>query len=201
MALIEDAATAAVAFAATNVDDIVVLSVLFARRDEHFHARQIVLGQYLGFAVLVGASLAAGAGLLALPDEAVGALGLIPLGLGLRGLWRARRLDEDGVGVALGRPAAMGTLGVVSITIANGADNIAIYAPLFATMGTGGVTTALVVFFALVGLWCTVALLVGSRPGVIRAVNRVGHYAIPVVLIALGVYIIGSSGLPEALFG
>ena len=84
--LAELIATAAIAFAATNVDDLVVLAVLFSRRDKRFHARHIVLGQYLGFAMIVGGCLAAGAWLGNLSDPAVAALGLIPLALGVRGL-------------------------------------------------------------------------------------------------------------------
>lgn len=198
MGLIETGATAAVAFAGTNVDDIVVLSVLFARRDADFRARHIIFGQALGFALLVAASLVVSAGLLALPGEAVGVLGLIPIGLGLRGLRRARRTgrsDEEAFAV---RPA-MGVTAVASITVANGADNVAIYAPLFATVGSGALATTVAVFFAMLGLWCLVSLLIGSRPGVVRGVNWAGHYAIPVVLIALGLFIVVESGIVGAV--
>jgi cadmium resistance protein CadD (predicted permease) len=40
----------AAAFAATNIDDIVVLMVFFS--SSNFHARNIVIGQYLGLAHL-----------------------------------------------------------------------------------------------------------------------------------------------------
>lgn len=194
---IETVATASVAFAATNVDDIVVLSVLFARRDDRFRTRHIVTGQFLGFAVLVVASLLASVGLLALPDEAIGVLGLVPIALGLRGLWLARRAgaDED----VPAERQVMTTTGVAGITIANGADNIAIYAPLFATVGTGGTGITLVVFAVLVAAWCLAGGLIGSRPPVVRAVDWAGHYAIPFVLIALGIFIVAESGLVGAL--
>ena len=195
----ETVLTAVAAFAATNIDDIVVLSVLFARRDERFGARQIVAGQDLGFALLIGASLAAGAGLLALPDEAVGALGLVPIAIGIRGVWRAyhgrQRHDWKG------SEAVATTGGVAAITVANGADNVAIYAPLFATNGAGGVVATVIVFLGLVAVWCAVGLLIGSRPTVIRTVEWAGDYAIPVVLIALGIFILFESGLPQAMLG
>jgi cadmium resistance protein CadD (predicted permease) len=196
---IETVAAAAAAFAATNVDDIVVLSVLFARRDERFRSGQIVAGQLLGFAVLVLASLLASVGLLALPEEAIGALGLVPIALGLRDLWHARQAsaEEDEPD---GRQV-MTTTGVAAVTIANGADNIAIYAPLFATIGAGDTAVTLVVFAVLVAAWCAVGGLIGSRPAVIRAVGWAGHYAIPFVLIALGVFIVVESGLPGTLLG
>jgi cadmium resistance protein CadD (predicted permease) len=184
------------AFAATNVDDVVVLTVLSARRDGEFRAAHIVAGQYLGFAVLVAVSLAAAAGLLALPAEAVGVLGLVPIGLGLRGLWRAWRLESGRVSLDDSvAPLSMSVGSVAWITVANGADNIAIYAPLFATSGTGGIATTLATFFVLVAVWCAAGLLLGDRPAVRRAVNWAGLYAIPVVLIGLGIYIVADSGL------
>jgi cadmium resistance protein CadD (predicted permease) len=55
------------------------------------------------------------------------------------------------------------------------------------------------VFFALIALWCLAVLLIGSRPAVIRIVERAGNYAIPVVPIALGIFILAESGLVTAL--
>jgi cadmium resistance protein CadD (predicted permease) len=123
---------------------------------------------------------------------------LIPIALGLRALWRARRHDQAH-GENAAEATAMTTTGVAAITIANGADNIAIYAPLFATVGTGAVTTTVLVFFALVAVWCAAGRLIGSRAAVIRVVEWAGHYAIPVVVIALGIFIVVESGLPTAL--
>ena len=207
--LIATVLTAAAAFAATNIDDLIVLSVLFARRDERFHGRQIVCGQFLGFSVLVAASLAVSAGLIALPDELVGVLGLIPLALGVRGLGRARRArrarrvrSADLVGEAeLDDRGPLTTFGVASITIANGADNIAVYAPLFATIGFGGFAATLIVFAVLAAVWCAAGFVIGSHRAVIHVVQSAGDYAIPVVLIALGVFIIARSGLLGAVVG
>ena len=73
-------------FAATNIDDIVVLTVLFlASRRGSPRPWQIVAGQYLGFITLVVISVVAALGLTIVPDEWVGFLGLIPLGTALLG--------------------------------------------------------------------------------------------------------------------
>ena len=172
------------AFAATNVDDLVVLSVLFARGE--LRGRQIVAGQALGLGVLVAVGLAAGAGLLALPDRWVALLGLVPIALGLRGLRRARdRGTDDDV-----PRAAIGTLGVASVTVANGGDNVAVYAPLFATMGPDAFATTIVVFAVLVGVWCAAGRAVAAHPAVVRGVERAGDLAVPLVLVALGAFIL-----------
>jgi cadmium resistance protein CadD (predicted permease) len=84
---------------------------------------------------------------------------------------------------------------VASITIASGADNVAVYAPLFATAGVDGFATTVVVFAVLLAALLAAGRLIGSRAAVVRAVHHAGDYAVPVVLIALGVFIIAESGL------
>ena len=61
--------TAAVLFAATNADDIVVLTVLSISSRASGQPRRwhIWAGQYAGFAVLIAVSLAAAAGLALIP--------------------------------------------------------------------------------------------------------------------------------------
>ena len=73
-------------FAGTNVDDLIVLTVLFLSGAATGTPRrwQIWVGQYLGIAVLVAVSAVAAAGLSIVPDRWIGLLGLIPFGLGLR---------------------------------------------------------------------------------------------------------------------
>jgi len=112
-------------FAGTNVDDLVVLTVLFlaARAGGRPRPVQIWAGQYTGIGVLVAVSALAALGLAVVPGRWVGLLGLVPLALGVRGLVGAVRsrgaTGDDG-------PAeiAAGTLPVAGVTIANGADNI-----------------------------------------------------------------------------
>ncbi len=65
-------AQAAGMFAVTNVDDILILGLLFGQAGSHRAAAiRVVIGQYLGFAGILAASVigALGAGLL--PESAV----------------------------------------------------------------------------------------------------------------------------------
>lgn len=114
-------------FAATNIDDIVVLTVLFlASRNGSPRPWQIVGGQYVGFITLVAISVVAALGLTIVPDQWVGLLGLIPLSIGIwtliRGLLRKRNGEDSDLTLAAG------LWSVAGITIANGADNIALHA-------------------------------------------------------------------------
>ncbi|MEE6256903.1 cadmium resistance transporter [Plantactinospora sonchi] len=189
------AAAAAGVFAATNVDDIVVLTVLFvaARTAGRPRPWQIVVGQYAGIGALVTASVAAAAGLLVIPEPWTGLLGLVPLALGVRAL-----LNRDDAGPP--EPVS-GTLGVAAVTVANGADNIAVYAPVFRTVGPADAGTYLLVFVVLVGLWCAVAAGLGGHSRVIRLVTRAGHWLVPALFVAIGLAILVGSGVLGRLAG
>lgn len=120
-------------FAATNIDDIVVLTALFLASSKGTpRPWHIVGGQYAGFITLVGLSLLAALGLTIVPDEWVGLLGILPLALGILGLIRGLKKDDDDDENRL--TEGLGLVGIAGITIANGADNIAIYTPVFRTM-------------------------------------------------------------------
>jgi cadmium resistance transport/sequestration family protein len=189
-------------FVATNLDDIVVLTILFAAaaRGTRMRSWQIVVGQYLGFIALVAASFLAALGLTVIPDQWVGLLGLIPLGLGVVALIRTLRGrdDDDEAESAL---KAVGLLGVAGITIANGGDNVAIYTPVFRTMSTADSVVTIIVFLVLVAVWCLIARLVGTREAVTETLERVEHWLVPVVFIGLGVFILVESGTIGHILG
>lgn len=192
-------ATAIGLFAATNIYDIVVLTVLFlASARGALPGWKVVVGQYLGFATLVAISVIAAAGLTVIPDKWVGLLGLIPLMIGLYGLIRTLKNrgdndDEESI-------SAVGLLGVAGITIANGADNISLYTPVFRTSPVGDTVITIVVFFVLVALWCLVARFVGTNRTVTEVLERVEHWLVPAVFIGLGLFILIESGVLPRLF-
>lgn len=188
-------------FAATNIDDIVVLTVLFlATTRGALSGWKVVAGQYLGFIALVAISVIAAAGLTIVPDEWVGLLGLIPLAIGVYGLIRTlrRRGDDDDDDESAIR--AGGLLGVAGITIANGADNISLYTPVFRTSPVADTVVTIIVFFLLVAVWCLVARVVGTNKTVTELLERVEHWLVPAVFIGLGLFILIESGvLPRLL--
>ncbi|MGC4789088.1 cadmium resistance transporter [Micromonospora sp. DT178] len=187
--LLGTAAGAAVVFAATDIDDIVVLTLLFvaARTTGRPRPWQIVAGQYLGIGALALASAVVAAGLLVVPDPWTGLLGLLPVALGVRAL-----LDRD----ADETPAVVGsTVGVAGVTIANGADNIAVYVPVFRALGPADSAVFLLVFVVLIALWCAAGAWLGNHPRVTGLVGRAGHWLVPAIFIAIGVVILATSGI------
>ncbi|MFC5182885.1 cadmium resistance transporter [Actinomadura harenae] len=188
-------ASAAGMFAGTNIDDIIVLTVLFlsSRATGSPRVWRIWGGQYAGFALLVLVSVVAALGLTIVPDDWVGLLGLVPLGLGVKGLVSAVRAKGDGEG---GVPAVAATLpAVAGVTIANGADNISVYTPVFRTVGTASTVVMVCVFLVGVALWCLAGSVLGSHKKVIELVERHGHWFVPTVFVVIGGIIVVESGV------
>ncbi|MEU8112048.1 cadmium resistance transporter [Micromonospora sp. NPDC048947] len=187
--LLSTAGAAAVVFAATDVDDIVILTLFFvaARTTGRPRTWQIVAGQYLGIGALALASAVIAGGLLVVPDPWTGLLGLLPIALGVRAL-RSSGDDET--------PAVVtGALGVAGVTIANGADNVAVYVPVFRALGVADSAVFLLVFVLLIGLWCAVGAWLGGHRRVVRLVERAGAWLVPTIFIAIGLVILVSSGV------
>ena len=191
-------------FAVTNVDDILVLALFFGRCAGHRGAAaRVMLGQYLGFAAILVASLAGALGAGLLPRPAVAYLGLLPLLLGVRaawGVWRDRygtdadadpdaESDPD-VGAAAAGGGGPSVGAVAAVTLAGGGDNIGVYVPVFATAGPGGLLGYTVVFGVLVGVWCALGRYLATRPPVARTFARFGHLLLPAVLIGIGLLIL-----------
>jgi cadmium resistance protein CadD (predicted permease) len=89
------------------------------------------------------------------------------------------------------------TLEMATTTIANGADNISIYIPLFAAIPPLWVAATLAIFYSFLLLWCLAAFLLVSLKPVAKLLSRYGEKMVPFLLIALGLYILhGSVAFP-----
>jgi len=185
-------------FLVTNIDDIIVLSLFFAHgAGEKGTTLRIIVGQYLGFAGILGAAVlvSLGAGAF-LPPEAIPYFGLIPLGLGLWAAWQAwhrrREGDDDDESKIEGKKVAVWA--VAGVTFANGGDNIGVYVPVFLSVGPAAVVAYCLVFLALVVVLVIVAKFIATRRPIAEVVERWEHILFPVVLIALGIFILISGG-------
>jgi cadmium resistance protein CadD (predicted permease) len=186
--------TAVAVFVGTDIDDFIVLAALFLayRAAGKPTARSIVGGQYLGIAALVAIAAVAAAGLLIVPDRWVGLVGLAPLTLGIVGLVRAARASG---GESDSPVVAAGLLSVAAVTIANGADNLSVYIPLFRSIAIAATLVTIAVFALMVAVWLAAAYWLGSHRGVVSIVERFGHWLVPAVFVAIGVTILVRSGV------
>ena len=180
-------------FIVTNIDDIIVLSLFFARgAGQRGTTARITAGQYLGFAGILGAAVLVtlGAGAF-LPPKVIPYFGLIPLALGLRAAWEAwRDNDDDDDSRIAGRTVGVWT--VAAVTFANGGDNIGVYVPVFLSVRLAAVVAYCLVFLALVAVLVLTAKFVATRQPIAEVLERWEHVLFPVVLIGLGIFILVS---------
>lgn len=187
-------AEAAGLYAGTNIDDLIVLAMFSASSRATGRPRrwEIWAGQYIGIAVLLGVSLVAGRGLDLIPPDWVWLLGLLPLGLGLGKLAAAVRARHRGEQAPA--PVPGGLPGVAGLTISNGGDNIAAYAPVFAADSIGtGVTLA--VFAVGVAVWCVAGWWLVAHHRVAEVLKTRGQWIVPAVYVLVAVYIFWQTGL------
>lgn len=181
-------------FLVTNIDDIIVLSLFFARgAGQRGTTTRIIVGQYLGFGGILLASVAVtfGAGLF-LPDDAIPYFGLIPLLLGVYAGWQVWRNGDDDDDNLADRPIS--ALTVAAVTFANGGDNIGVYVPVFLAVGTGALVAYCIVFLALVAVLVLAAKFVATRKPIAEVLERWEHILFPLVLIVLGLVILIEGG-------
>jgi cadmium resistance protein CadD (predicted permease) len=170
----------AAAFAATNVDDLFLLVAWFAAG--RTRPRDIVAGQYLGIGALFAVSAAASAVSLVIPAGWLRWLGLLPLLLGIKLLFSKEKCDQPS--------EAPGVGAVTAVTVANGADNIAVYVPLFANSSAKAVALMGATFAVLLALWCLGARWLVHHPAAGAPLRRYGPRLMPWVLIGLGAWIL-----------
>jgi cadmium resistance protein CadD (predicted permease) len=181
-------------FLVTNIDDIIVLSLFFARgAGQRGTTMKIVVGQYLGFGAILLASIAVtlGAGLF-LPDGAIPYFGLIPLVLGGYAAWQVWRNGDEDDDAFADKP--LSALTVAAVTFANGGDNIGVYVPVFLAVGTSALVAYCVVFLALVAVLVLAAKYVATRKPIAEVLERWEHILFPLVLIVLGLVILIEGG-------
>jgi cadmium resistance transport/sequestration family protein len=189
------------AFIATNLDDVVVLIVFFTQMEQTERPRHIVIGQYVGFCLLLLLSLPGYFGGTLLPPHWIGLLGLVPLAIGLKLLFTNNQDNDESVQMVsnplLQRLIAFcppRILQVAAVTVANGGDNIGIYVPLFASKNLIGLLEIIGTFLVMVGIWCWLAWRLVKQPAIGQLFSKYGDRLVPWVFIALGGYILYESG-------
>jgi cadmium resistance protein CadD (predicted permease) len=184
---------AVVVFASTNIDDIFVLLGFFA--DPRLRARNVAIGQYLGIGALFIVSIAAALISLFLTPAYVGLLGALPILIGITRLVELRRDAKDKTPPDENRSGALGQIASIAVvTIANGGDNLGVYAPLFATQSAAEIAIIAAVFIIMTAIWIAIAHRLVTQPTVGIPIRRYGHIAVPFVLIGLGLYILYNAG-------
>jgi cadmium resistance protein CadD (predicted permease) len=179
--ILQTLSVAAVMFAATNADDLVLLTILFAQPG--CRPGQVVLGQLAGIGALIAISYTVAMLALAVPHAWIPWLGIVPVYLGIR--WLSRQAENPAPPVA-----ATAWWAVAGITMANGADNLGVYIPAFTLQSGGEKILTGAVFFALTIVWCAIARSATQHHALGPVLSRVCERTAPFILIGIGLWVI-----------
>ncbi|MFQ4136949.1 cadmium resistance transporter [Nodosilinea sp. PGN35] len=197
---------------ATTFDDNIYLTMFFSKTNRTFRPRHVVVGEVLGFSVLVAISLLGFLAGLMIDHVWIGLLGFLPIAIGVNALLSRQTMDEDEtVDVSIANPTNPHyrkvrqtslwhtlrdpqTYKVSAVTLANGGNNLAIYIPLFASTTLPRLGIILAVCYAAIGLWLTLSYSLVRQPQLAFIMARYVRRAFPFVLIWLGANILIDSG-------
>ena len=194
MKMFEAFITSVVSFVGTNIDDIFINTLLYSEANSRSQRRSIVIGKYAGIGLLVAISILGVFGLSFVSDEYIGLLGVVPIALGVKELISYAR-DKNGKDSELKRKTSSFLLRVVFITVANGADNIGVYIPLFAGYEFWQLLIAVAVFTLMIALWCFLSRRLADWYILKNVLSGYRHFIVPSVYIVLGAYILAKGFL------
>ena len=168
-----------VLFAATDIDDLLLLTAFFA--DPTLRTKAVVAGQFAGIGVLTAASAVAALLALAVPAHWIAVLGLAPLALGIRGLYslwagKAEGANDEADEFRAAEARAERTthsqwMAVATVTIANGGDNLGVYIPVFSQQ-LSAIPIYAAVFGVMTAGWCATGYWLVHHPILGRRIRQ-----------------------------
>ena len=196
---------------ATTFDDNIYLTAFFSEVNRTFRPQHVVVGEILGFTVLMMISLVGFIMGLVIPSTWTGLLGILPILIGLKNLIDLNKDDsaEDKSANLKINSKYRGfdsrkrslwdvirdpqTYRVSSVTIANGSNNLGIYIPLFATSSIQSLSVIIPVCYFVVGCWLSLSYTLTHLPGIALVLSRYASKFFPFVLMWLGFRILMDS--------
>ena len=123
----------------------------------------------MGIGCLVAVSIFGAIGTRVIPSRYVGLLCFIPLFLGIRAWIGYRREGHSEEGER--ETVHIGNISVAMLTVANGADNIGLYIPVFSTYSSSDYLITILVFIVMTALLCYLGLVMAERPFIKRCIH------------------------------
>ena len=174
--------TSIFAFIGTDIDDILVLTLLFSAVPLRRSRISLSAGYISGVTIVTALSMLAAGGLRLFPEQYLRLLGIIPIALGIRA-WHKQ--DDDNPS-----PLRPSFTGAMLITLGSSADNLGVYIPLFARSAPQAAALSAVVFLSMAALWSLLAACIASLPALRRFIERRASILVPALFILLGLYIL-----------
>jgi len=186
-------AVAAGAFIGTNLDNLILLVALHKRYSNHSGT---VTAGYLSGMMLIGAiCLVIGEAGEFIPIAYLGLLGVIPILIGVNGLYQLFRDKQSGDSTSLAPGNANHTIfiTVLMTQLSNSADSIITFSVLLADSADLSDHLIALTFLAMVGVFAWLALYALRHRRIRNFLDRYGNYVTPFILILVGVYILSNT--------
>lgn len=187
-------------FISTSIDYLLILTIIFVQTRTKKGILHVVGGQYLGTAVLVVASLLIAFILHFIPEEwIIGLLGIIPIILGVHVATQKERDKEEDEAEEVNKKLETAKANrlfwtITLITIASGGDNLGIYIPYFASLAGSDFFIILLVFLIATAILCYIGYKLSTIRLISETLEKYERIIVPIVYIALGIYIMAESG-------
>ena len=175
-------------FVGTNIDDMFLNTLFFSDTKTKEEKKSIVYGKYIGIGILIVLSILGALGLQFLPQHYIGYLGFVPICLGIKEIIVNINSRDNGNDPII--TSANKMMNTALITIANGADNIGVYIPLFTGFMTWQIILTVCIFLVLIAVWCFLGIVLAELPVLKMFLTKYKFVIVPLVYIVLGIYII-----------
>lgn len=190
--------SALLSYVGTSIDHIIVLILLFnqtqhRKRDD----LSIISAVFVGFTLIVLVSLAARFGLSLFEPEWIGLLGLIPIGLGIRVLFKPVDDEQEAkekISHSFSKHQSQ-FISVFFLMLAFGGDNLGVYIPLFASLNWLEIAVTLFIYYSLTGIMLAAAYKISEIRQINHFIEKYEHWLVSSVFILLGLFILFENGI------
>jgi cadmium resistance protein CadD (predicted permease) len=184
---------AAAAYAATNMDNFILLVALLGRYRKH--TANVVAGFFACTLILAFVGMSIGRAADFVPVEYLGLLGFVPISIGVIELIQLRRgntaaTEAKGESADGARKVFTTTLGT---QLGNGADTVVVFGILFIDSMPAADILTVITFAAMAFIFVCVGIYAVRHPALCKWIDRYAHRAMPFILIIVGVYVIANT--------
>ncbi len=184
---------AASAYAATNMDNLLLLVGLLARYRKH--TASVIAGFFACTLLLVIVGLLIGKAANVVPVQYLGLLGFVPIAIGVIELIQLRRgnakvTEANEETVDGSKKVFMTTL---SSQLGNGTDTVIVFSILFIDSAPSADILAILTFAAMAFIFVGFGIYAVRHPALSDRIDRHAHRIMPFILIFVGAYVVANT--------
>lgn len=151
----------------------------------------ILSGQLIGMFILVTGSIILASGVHHFPLEITHYLGVIPILVGVKGLWHNVFNSSEPIDTPkINNRGWQSSLTVAGLTLASGSDNLAVYIPFFQHEKLVNLILITMIFIPLTAIWVLVAMWIANLQFIKVVITSHMAKIVPIIFIIIGVIIL-----------